>query len=469
MNRVLSTSKVSRSEMVKIVRERLIGFEDEPVTAALCVANMILRGDGSTSIYKGNCFTAPQYLAGKATVGLMNPPFPHRKTDTPPLEFVDRLLEGLQQRGRLAVICPVALTVKMSKREKNWRCRVLRNNTLEAVIGLPDELFQPFASANTVIIVLTCGIPHDYSRPVFFARIEKDGFRLRKGIRLPITETDLPKVLSAFREKQEIPDVCGMCKIAENEEWFPGAYVPSQERTGKEILDEAALLIRTKAAMLVKHAPRFKTVLSLLESGKIEPRDYRKYTERERPAGLHGTIGAYFEVFYGQNELETKRDLDDGDSLIISSTAAENGLYGFFDFGWMIQPPIITVPRTGSIGCAHVQEWPVGATSDCLILVPRDGVPLEYHYIAAAILRLERWRFNYGRKMTPPKIETFAMKPQKSIAQKIGKLLMEAAEIERQVLGGSYDLRYEEVIDAEIAERRLEEIQSDPSLVVQGW
>lgn len=469
MNRVLSTSKVSRLEMVKIVRKRLIGFEDEPVTAALCVANMILRGDGSTSVYRGNCFTSPQYPRGKATVGLMNPPFPHRKTDKPPFEFIDRLLEGLQQRGRLAAICPVSLTVKMSKQEKNWRRRLLRNNTLDAVIGLPDELFQPFAAANTVIIVLTCGIPHDYSRPVFFSRVENDGLRLRKGIRLPITGNKLPEVLSAFREKREIPDVCGMCKIAEDEEWSPGAYIPSQVRTGKEILDEAALLIRTKTAMLVKYAPRFKTILSLLESGKIEPRDYHEYSKREKPAGSHGTIGAHFEVFYGQNELETKRDLDDGDSLIISSTAAENGLYGFFDFDWLVQPPVITVPRTGSIGYAHVQEWPFGATSDCLILVPRDGVPLEYHYIAAAILRLERWRFNYGRKMTPPKIETFAMKTSKFIARKIGELLMEASEIERQVLGGSYDLRYEEVIDVEIAARRLKEIQSDPSSVVQEW
>ena len=53
MERMQREGQISRSEMVKLVSTRLIGFDDEPMTAALCVANMILRGDGSSSVRHG--------------------------------------------------------------------------------------------------------------------------------------------------------------------------------------------------------------------------------------------------------------------------------------------------------------------------------------------------------------------------------------------------------------------------------
>ena len=119
MNRVLVQKNLSRAQVVELVKKRLIGIEDEPTTAALCVANMILRGDGSTGVHNKDAFTWKQFPTGKASVGLMNPPFPHRKTDTPSEDFVDRMLEGLKQNGRLAAIVPTSLLVKRDK--SKWR------------------------------------------------------------------------------------------------------------------------------------------------------------------------------------------------------------------------------------------------------------------------------------------------------------------------------------------------------------
>jgi hypothetical protein len=82
----------------------------------------------------------------------------------------------------------------------------------------------------------------------------------------------------------------------------------------------------------------------------------------------------------------------------------DNGCYGFFDFDDLIRPPFVTVPSTGSIGQAFVQLLPCGVTDDCLILTPNPGTDIEDLFIAAAVLRLERWRFNYGRKATPQRI-----------------------------------------------------------------
>lgn len=63
--------------------------------------------------------------------------------------------------------------------------------------------------------------------------------------------------------------------------------------------------------------------------------------------------------------------------------------------------PIITVPRTGSIGYAFVQLLPCTVTDDCMVLIPRKHYTTEYLYYVAAVVRFSRWRFNYARKITP--------------------------------------------------------------------
>ena len=81
----------------------------------------------------------------------------------------------------------------------------------------------------------------------------------------------------------------------------------------------------------------------------------------------------------------------------------------------MIEAPFATVPSTGSIGEAAVQEFPCGVTDDCLLLFPKDDTPFEALYVAAATLRHERWRFNYGRKMTPTRIANFPLRLDRSL------------------------------------------------------
>lgn len=157
---------IKYEDAIKIVRDRLIGYEAEPVTAALCVANMILRGDGKSGIRKDDCFTARDYPVGTCQVALMNPPFPHKQTDALPQQFVERALEALENRGLLAVILPTSLLVKRDIGD--WREKILESNTLEAVCQLPDELFHPYASATTSVVLLRKGVPHSRKKKIQF-------------------------------------------------------------------------------------------------------------------------------------------------------------------------------------------------------------------------------------------------------------------------------------------------------------
>lgn len=410
MHRMQQQAKLPHEQIVSIVKDQLIGFDDEPVTAALCVANMILRGDGSTGVRRADAFDDTDFPFDTGNVGLMNPPFPHKKTDVPTERFINRLLQALVRRGLAATIVPSSLLVKNDK--ARWRKELLEQNSLVAVISLSNELFQPYASTNTAIVMFERGIPHAAGRSVFFCRIENDGLRLKKGARVPIPGSQMDTVLMEFRRHGNVP---GFCKAAmlEDNDWAPGAYIEARPMSDDEFREEVASLIRGKAAFVVRHAASLDLLERAVKQGVVKPRPYSKVKAQARRGGK--TIGDLFDVHYGQKTLHSKEHLEPGLSLIISSSGVDNGCYGFYDFADVIAPPFITVPSTGSIGEAAVQEFPCGATDDCLLLFPKPGTPFEALYVAAATLRHERWRFNYGRKMTPARIASFPLRLDKPL------------------------------------------------------
>lgn len=115
-------------------------------------------------------------------------------------------------------------------------------------------------------------------------------------------------------------------------------------------------------------------------------------------------ISDLFNIEYGQRELTSKGNLLEGNTIVISSQGVDNGCYGFCDFPAKYSPPIITVPRTGSIGEAFVQEFPCAITDDLMVLLPKKTIEIEKLYFIASIIRQEKWRYNYGREITPRRI-----------------------------------------------------------------
>ena len=463
MNRIMDVGKLSRTQVVKVVKRQLIGYETEPITAAICVANMILRGDGSTGVHRSDCLTDKEYPTARVDVVLMNPPFPHKATDTPPEDFVDRGLAALKTGGRMGVIVPMKLLVKADN--ASWRNGLLEKNTLEGIITLPDELFLPYAQPYTNVLLVRRGVPHNFNKSVFFARISNDGLRLRKNVRAPRPGNQIPEVISAFDNRKSVDGLCGWVKLEKGGEWRPGAYIPARPLTQDEAIDEVDAVIRSKTAFVIKHARELGELSSSIRRGDSAPRDFHEYVgpSRESPQTTGNTIGAFFDIWYGQKELESKDKLGEGVTPVISSSGEDNGCHGFYDFDWQIKPPFVTVPRTGSIGIAHVQEWPCGASSDNLILWPRKGVSLETMYVAAAVIRRERWRFNYGSKITPERIAGFPLPTDIGLLAAIKRELARAAKVEALALSGAEDAN-----DERIARSGLAAIARDPQQLVRG-
>lgn len=415
IQRAFDVEHAKYEDVVEMVRHNLIGYDSEPLTAALCVANMILRGDGKSGIANEDVFHASNFPAAKCNVALMNPPFPHKATDVPPQHFVDKALEALVSRGKLAVILPASMVVKKSF--SLWRQSILAQHTLRAVIELPDETFQPFASATTCVLLIEKGIPHSKANTTSFVRIQYDGLVLKKGVRVPRQDnkSQLELAVGAILNKDVIPGFAGKAVVTGQAEWFPGAYIPSggvEESDLKQAIDE---LMRRHASFYTRYAREIVRQRTLVEAGDLEPKEYRALLSKKRIANadslpaIPGTIGEYFDIFYGQKELHSRDGIPPGECLIISPTEQYNGTYGWLTFKALIKPAFVTVAQTGSIGEAFVQTEPCGVNDDCLVLLPKAGknVSEAMLFIAAAVIRLEKWRFSYGRKLTPSRIAEY--------------------------------------------------------------
>ncbi len=417
IQRACEIEKAKYEDVVEMVRKNLIGYESEPLTAALCVANMILRGDGKSGINGEDVFHATAYPSGTCDVALMNPPFPHKSTDISPQEFIDKALDALQKRGKLAVIIPTSLIVKREFNE--WRDSILNQHTLLAVVELPDEVFQPFASTTTSVLLIEKGVPHSGKYGTSFVHLKYDGLNLKKGVRINRRDgkNQIPDAVKSVLDKLNVPGFSGSSKINGGMEWAPGAYIPSGIPEYEELKASIDELLRRYASFFTRYASEIATQRELIKNGDLVARSYRDIITAARMKNAEDnstdpdTIGGYFDIVYGQKELHSRDGIPPGDTLIISPTEKYNGTYGWLKFDNLIEPSFITVAQTGSIGEAFVQTEPCGVNDDCLILLPKIGIELpdSLLFIAAATIRLERWRFSYGRKLTPSRISGFRL------------------------------------------------------------
>lgn len=118
------------------------------------------------------------------------------------------------------------------------------------------------------------------------------------------------------------------------------------------------------------------------------------------------TIGQLFKIKYGQKEYHNKEWLDgtEGENILISSKGDDNGVYGFYEIENKFRAPVITVQGYGTIGQAFVQEYDCSVDDHLLILIPKEKLTMEELYQVAFQIRLDKWRYRYGRGITPDRL-----------------------------------------------------------------
>lgn len=172
------TSRANK-KIEEIKKEQLLGVELNAEMFTLAATNMILRGDGSSNIRKGNTFKTPEelYTNFKANRLLLNPPFSFEENGMPFIRFG---LSKMEKGGLAAIIIQDSAG---SGRAVSSNKEILKNNTLLASIKMPVDLFIPMAGVQTSIYVFEAGTPHDYEKTVKFIDFRNDGYkRTKRGL-----------------------------------------------------------------------------------------------------------------------------------------------------------------------------------------------------------------------------------------------------------------------------------------------
>lgn len=109
------------------------------------------------------------------------------------------------------------------------------------------------------------------------------------------------------------------------------------------------------------------------------------------------TLAALFDIRKGQRL--TKANMKSGSTPYIGASESDNGVTAYVGQSPNHKGGTITVSYNGSVAEAFYQPEPFWATDDVNVLSPK-GFELtpEIALFICALIRLEKYRFNYGRK-----------------------------------------------------------------------
>ncbi len=265
-----------KQESIKI--NNLIGTEITEMMFTLAIANMLVRGDGKARIEHADFFLKEKdELELKPKFGIMNPPYSQSKKESgnnkSEMQFIERLLDFVDD-GYVAVIVPKSTFFKNDGSYKPYREEIYKKHTLKAVIGMPNNLFQPSASTHTAIAVFKTDRKHLLDDEVYFYDLKYDGFDLSKNIRKDLRgkwkKQIFPKLIKDVRNRTVIESKSIVVKgLTSNDEWIPEAWIPSDFDT---VLQNDTFFEKTiKEYMLFKY--KEKTGILDLELNYINEKD----------------------------------------------------------------------------------------------------------------------------------------------------------------------------------------------------
>ena len=218
----------------------LYGQEMNLNTWAICKMNMFLHGVFNADIRKGDTLGNPKHTQGGELMVfdrvIANPPFSLKKWGkdaadndpygrypygTPPknagdLAFIQHMIASLNAEGKMGVVVPHGVLFRGSS-EKRIRKGILKEDLLEAVIGLPSALFYGTGIPATLLII-NKNKPSVRKGKILFINGELEYQEGKNQNRL--REQDIRHILSvydAFVDEKRYSKVVGIDEICEND------------------------------------------------------------------------------------------------------------------------------------------------------------------------------------------------------------------------------------------------------------
>jgi hypothetical protein len=380
MHRMLNLPGVTHAKREAIKANQLVGVEQQANMYALAASNMILRGDGKANLYQSSCFEAEvteKVKALKPTIGFINPPYSQKGGDLHEFNFIEHMLDCLQKNGRGIAIVPMGCAVAPHP----LKAKILEKHTLEAVMSMPDDLFYPVGVV-TCIMVFRAHRPHDGKRKTWFGYWKDDGFGKTKNDGRVDKKSNWPAIrdrwLEQYANRDSAAGECVKASVTANDEWCAEAYLETD--VSKLRLSTFDVEVR-------------KLLAYRLSSVAVAPSiDATFDTEAWKPFSL----GELFELKKGKRL--TKDEMIPGTTLYVGATETNNGITERIGQEALHPGGQLTVSYNGSVAEAFYQGSPFWASDDVNVLYPRFEMSPKSALFLATLIRLEKYRYNYGRK-----------------------------------------------------------------------
>ncbi len=211
----------------------LYGQESIGTTWSICKMNMLLHGIAHADIRQEDTLKNPQHLAENNELKrfdrvLANPPFSQNyskkelkfdgrfpvmmpeKGKKADLMFVQHMLAVLKADGKLATVMPHGVLFRGGE-EREARSYFIEKGYLEAVIGLPSNLF--YGTGIPACILVMNKLNAEHRKHVLFINADRE-YREGKALN-QLRPEDIDKIVHAYRNGQDIPGYARRVPVSE--------------------------------------------------------------------------------------------------------------------------------------------------------------------------------------------------------------------------------------------------------------
>lgn len=449
----------TEAEQEAVKKHQIFGIEFDENIYGLATTNMLIHSDGNSNIRQGSCFSFADLIKeAKPNIILMNPPYngqrihlprtyvktwPKNKKEDPSkgfyfVKYIADTLNSINHEAILAVLLPVACAIGTKGVIKDIKEKILKENRLDAVFTLPNDIFHPGATVQACCMVFKIGKKHsDISAPdTFFGYYKDDGFKKKKNLgRLEqMDSTSKTSRWSAIEQmwidlyvnRKEVAGYSAIQKVCPSDEWLCEAYMKTDYSALREsdfvrtingyfsyLVSIGKLFDRDFVTESQYVMDYFKFLLSTDEKSDvvIDTSDWQEFVyskifdvrkgfyNKKPDHSIEGTIpflGAT-ERCNGVTEYYSIEDIE-----AASKTGDENN--SKLDEK-MFPGNALCVTNNGSVGCAFFQPIPFSCSHDVNPLYLLEGDFDVYTALfVATVIEIDKYRWAYGRKWRPERM-----------------------------------------------------------------
>lgn len=430
MSKMFKQANADTSRIESIRRDGLYGVEFDDGLYTLAIANMIIRKDGKSNIYKGDCFNdlisaelkgvsdeefdefysihkdafkgekkidvRNRFTGKRLDIGLINPPY--SQTDKEELEFVEQLLNILLPGGTGVVVVPMSCAI--GTKFKSTRERLLKHHTLDAVFSMPDDIFYPSAT-NVCVMVWKAHMPHDSTKETFFGYCKDDGFVKRKKLGRIDAYNRWNKIenqwLDLYSHREIKPGLSARHCVSFNDEWLCEAYMKvDYSRLSNNDFETT---IKDYLAYEIKHNDiNLKSKFIRKSSPKtLNTEKWKEYV-----------IEDIFTIERGK--ISNLNDLQPGTCPIVSAYGENQGISYFADEEKKYYNCLTASLNGSKTGYVAFHGYWFNANSDCGIIKPKFTINQYSGIFIATIMKQFSFKYIYGRKLTMQRLKKETIK-----------------------------------------------------------